>query len=198
MKIHPSDEFLEGMLLSLEDPYGKVLRHVLACSYCRSRCFYLPRKRDSAVEGRKGPDYDQAFERGRQAVLDLETTLERERDEAPGLFVELAERSTEQREVLLQDARFRTWGLTELLVERSLEVSVKDPEYGEELGLLALRAAGGLDAELYGAARIEDLRARAWAHVANACRIKSDLLGAEEAFRHAWEHLEKGTEDFLE
>jgi tetratricopeptide (TPR) repeat protein len=198
LKIHPSDEFLEGMLLSLEDAYGKVLRHVLGCSYCRSRCFYLPRQVDSAVERRQGLDYDQAFERGRQAVLDLETCLQRERDEAPGLFVELTDRPVEQREILLQDARFRTWGLTELLVERSLEVSLKDPGYSEELGLLALRAADGLDAGLYGAARIEDLRARAWVHVANACRIKSALQGAEEAFRHAWEYLEKGTGDFLE
>jgi hypothetical protein len=38
-----------------------------------------------------GPDYDRAFERGRHAVLDLETVLVRERDEAPGLFVELTD-----------------------------------------------------------------------------------------------------------
>ncbi len=199
MKIHPTEELLEGMLLSLEDLYEQTLRHVLVCQDCRARCAYLPRRRGSAVErAGTGPDYDRAFERGRQAVLDLETSLERERDEAPGLFVELTDRSAEQREVLLQDARFHTWGLTELMVERSLEVSVKDPGYSEELGLLALRAADGLDAGLYGVARIEDLRSRAWAHVANACRIKSDLQGAEEAFRHAWEHLEKGTGDFLE
>jgi tetratricopeptide (TPR) repeat protein len=199
LKIHPTEELLEGMLLSLEGLYEQTLRHVLTCRDCRARCAYLPRSRGSAGERTvEGPDYGRAFDRGRDAVLDLETGLVQERDEAPGLFVELSDRSAEQREILLQDARFRTWGLTELLVERSLEVSVKDPGYGEELGLLALRAADGLDAGRYGAARIEDLRVRAWAHVANACRIKSDLQGAEEAFRHAWEHLEKGTGDFLE
>lgn len=199
MKIHPSEELLAGMLLSVEGLYEETLRHVLVCRDCRARCAYLPRRGGSAAERTgTGPDYDRAFERGRQAVLDLETALERERDEAPGLFVALTDRPLEEREILLQDARFRTWGLTELLVERSLEVSTRDPGYGEELGLLALRAADGLGVERYGAARIEDLRARAWAHAANACRIKSDLQGAEEAFQHAWGHLEKGTGDFLD
>ena len=131
MKIHPSEELLEGMLLSLEGLHEQTLRHVLTCKDCRARCAYLPRRRGSVMEGTgPGPDYERAFERGRHAVLDLETVLVRERDEAPGLFVELTDRSAEQREVLLQDARFRTWGLTELLVERPVVVRTRDRPLG--------------------------------------------------------------------
>jgi tetratricopeptide (TPR) repeat protein len=125
--------------------------------------------------------------------------LASERDEAPGLFAELMERSDEQREILFRNSqRFRTWGLLELTVERSLKRSIQDPECGEELGRLALRIADLLDKERYGADQLEDLRARAWAYVGNARRIRSDLQGAEEAFRQALAHLERGTGDFFE
>ena len=40
------------------------------------------------------------------------------------------------RDLLLRDSpRFQTWGVFELLVERSLEVSIQDPAFGEHLGL---------------------------------------------------------------
>jgi tetratricopeptide (TPR) repeat protein len=91
--------------------------------------------------------------------------------------------------LLRNHRRFQTWGLLELLVERSQE---------EELGRLALLLADSLDAAYYGAERIEDLRARVWGHIANYRRTISDLRGAEEAFAMAFVHLQEGTEDVME
>lgn len=143
--------------------------------------------------------YDQVFERSQSFVSRWIHLLQREREEAPALFHELLGRTGEQREMLLRNSRrFRTWGLLELLADRSLETSIEDPRRGEELGRLALRVADLLDGHRYGAGRLQDLRARAWSHIGNALRIRSDLQAAETAFQRGWRHLELGTGDLFE
>jgi tetratricopeptide (TPR) repeat protein len=191
---------LEELILALGSGRGGVFRHVLGCSWCRSRYHYLPRPEDAPDEPEGGglSLYGATFDRAREEARGWSAALDRERGAAPDLFVELLESPAEAREALLLQERFQTWGVFELLVERSWEVTIPDAAHAEELGLLALHLAGRLDAERYGAALIEDLRARAWAYVANACRSRSDLAGAEEAFGKAREHLGKGTGDRLE
>jgi tetratricopeptide (TPR) repeat protein len=144
-------------------------------------------------------DYDGAFERSWTVAAQWLRTLSRERAAAPDLFAELAEHADEQRELLLRNGRrFHTWGLCELLIEQSLTTSLQNPVEGEELGLLALRLIDLLPSERYRAESLEDGRARAWAHVANARRIRSDLDGAERAFRAAWGRFEAGSRDLFE
>jgi tetratricopeptide (TPR) repeat protein len=201
VKIHPSEEALEDLLLSLDSERRITLEHLIGCPYCRSKMYFLPRPERPPLEGevRFGvPNYDRVLTETGRAVESFERALKEERRAAPGLYVELTEAPAEQREGLAVDPRFQTWGVAELLVERSLEVSPRDPAHGEKLGLLALALMNHLDASRYGTERIEDLRAQSWAHVANACRLRSDLLGAEEAFGRAASHLEKGTGDSLE
>ena len=187
--------------MDVADP--RVLRHLGGCSRCRSRLVDSPRLYDPApvvpFRRSRSVSYDAAFERSLSVVARRLHLLARERDEAPGLFAELMERTDEQREILLRNSqRFRTWGLLELAVERSLERSIQDAERGEEMGRLALRIADLLDDDCYGADQLEDLRARAWAYVGNARRIRSDFQGAEEAFRQALSHLQRGTGDLFE
>ncbi|HEY0514072.1 MAG TPA: tetratricopeptide repeat protein, partial [Thermoanaerobaculia bacterium] len=203
LKIHPNDQFLEEFLLSLGADQLAMARHLAACSYCRSRTFYLPRELRRDAEAAAGPGeatgYEAALSETRRSLSEWEAILEKERDDAPGLYVELLEQPAEDRDLLLRDVpRFQTWGLFELLVERSLEASLQDPDFGEHLGLLALRLADHLDRERYGAERIADLRARAWAFVGNACRLRFDFQGADEAFGRAYQQLQKGTRDGLE
>jgi tetratricopeptide (TPR) repeat protein len=95
-------------------------------------------------------------------------------------------------------SRVNTDGFLELMVERSLAVSLQDPRRGEEWGRLALRVADSLDAGSYGAERLEDLRARTLAYVGNARRIQSDLKDADRTFRQALVHLRRGTGALLE
>jgi tetratricopeptide (TPR) repeat protein len=181
----------------------RVLRHLSGCVRCRSRLVDSPRLHDPApvipFRPARSGSYDAAFERSLSFVARRIHLLERERDAAPGLFAELMERTEEQREILLRNSqRFRTWGLLELAVERSLERSIQDAERGEELGRLALRISDLLDDARYGADQLEDLRGRAWAYIGNARRIRSDFRGAEEAFQQALSHLQRGTGDLFE
>jgi tetratricopeptide (TPR) repeat protein len=203
LKIHPNETTLEEFLLSLDGARREVLWHLLWCPTCRARLFYLPRQSGPVAEVLPGsgaePRYRRAVEEGLRLGLERADVLERERSEALGLFVELMEQPAERREVLLgSSGRFHTWGVFELLVERSLEAAPRDPAWAEELGLLALRLAERLDAGRYTAALIADLRARAWAHVGNACRVRFDFAAAEDAFRHAVAILKEGTGDPLE
>ena len=196
MKIHPNDDVLEGFVLSLDDRDRSLLRHLGLCPYCRSRLHYLPRPLVQAMTG--NPESTAGAE-SRRALTEWEAILQKERDDAPGLFVELLDQPAADRDLLLRDSpRFQTWGVFELLVERSLEACIQDPAFGEHLGLLALRLSDHLDRGRYGAERIADLRARTWAFVGNACRIRSDFQGAEEAFIQAYQQLKKGTRDGLE
>ena len=203
MKIHPNDDVLEEFVLSLDGPQQSLLRHLGWCSYCRSRLYYLPRPlpvhvKDAIGNPRAG-SYETGLAENRRALSEWEAVLEQERDDAPGLFVELFEQPAGDRDLLLRDSpRFQTWGVFELLVERSLEASLQDPAFGEHLGRLALRLSDHLDRGRYGAERIADLRARAWAFVGNACRLRSDFQGAEEALGQAYQQLKKGTRDGLE
>ncbi|HEV7509912.1 MAG TPA: hypothetical protein VGS07_33880 [Thermoanaerobaculia bacterium] len=203
MKIHPHDDVLEDLLLSLDSGHLAVLRHLQWCTYCRSRLAYLPREANAeaaAAGAGEASAYEIALAETARAVADCEADLERERDAAPGLFLELLEHSSDRQEALLGEGatRFHTWGVFELLVERSLEVTIQDPAHGETLGLLSLRLSDHLDATRYGAERIADLRARAWAYIGNSRRMRFDFAAAEEAFLTAHARLKEGTKDSLE
>ncbi len=194
---------LSRLLRSLDVADPRVLQHLSGCARCRSRLVDFPGCQAPApvvaFRPARAGFYDSAFERSLSFVTQRVRLLERERAEAPGLFAELMERPDGQRELLLRNSqRFRTWGLLELAVERSLERSLQDPERGEELGRLALRIADLLDDDLYGVDQVEDLRARAWAYIGNARRIRYDLQGAEEAFQQSLFHLQRGTGDLFE
>lgn len=201
MKIHPHDDILEEFILSLDSDHLAMLRHLQWCAYCRSRLAYLPReaRAEAAAAGRIAA-YEIALEETSRTVAGCEASLEHERDEAPGLFLELLEQPAEQRETLLGAGatRFHTWGVFELLVERSLEITIQDSPQGETLGTLALRLSAHLDVARYGAQRIADLQARAWAYIGNARRRRFDFAAAEEAFQTARSILKQGTGDILE
>jgi tetratricopeptide (TPR) repeat protein len=208
LKIHPNEFVLEEFLLSLSREHLQVVEHLSRCGVCRRRFQSCLSQRSGPVARRvadllqwprKPVDYGHALDHTEEVFQDRQRLLARERLEAPGLFVELTSISPEQRSFLLQNSpRFHTWGVFELLVERSLEVGIRNPIHAEELGFLALQISESLDAHHYGVELIEDLRARAWAHIGNACRVKSDLQCADTAFTTAHSHLQKGTRDPLE
>jgi tetratricopeptide (TPR) repeat protein len=205
LKIHPNEFTLEEFLLSLSSPHLDVVEHLVGCATCRRRFQGLVRQRSLAKTAdvlpwsRRPTEYGPALAESGQVLLDRERAMARERADAPGLFVELVRYPAEQRELLMQNSsRFNTWGVFELLIERSLEVGINHPARGEELGLLALRLSEHLDAGYYGETLVEDLRARAWAYIGNTYRLRSDLQKAEEIFATAYGHLRRGTQDPLE
>ncbi|HWM94871.1 MAG TPA: tetratricopeptide repeat protein [Thermoanaerobaculia bacterium] len=201
MKIHPNNMSLEELLLSLGPDHQAILDHLTHCESCRRRVQELRARqtRSERVPGWSVDPYAEVVGRSQPEVDAHSRALARERAQAPALFVELNGYPMTQRDLIVRnDPRFRTWGLFELLVERSLEMAVRDSGYAEELGLLALRLSDQLDPLVYDARLIEDYRGRAWAHIGNARRVRSDLRGAEEAFEKADTCLRKGTQESVE
>ncbi len=208
MKIHPNNFALEELLLSLSQERLSVVDHLVQCATCRRRFSGLLRSSSGPLARKladvllwpgKSQDYGPIIDEKEKDFRSRRQLLARERAEAPGLFVQLMNVPQAQRELMLRNsASFHTWGVFELLLERSFEVGINAPSFAEELGRLALSLSEHLDAQIYGASLIEDLRARAWAFIGNALRLRSDLQGAEEAFDRAFVHLRSGTEDPLE
>lgn len=198
MKRHPTDLHLEEFLLEHGDEGRTVLFHLCECERCRQRLKSGPPRRPAGLPGSNPIPPTPPLPRDRR-TLGFAAALAQERAEAPELFVELLRRPAGDRVALVaSDPRFRTWGVLELLIERSLATATRDAEAAEALAGLALRLADRLDDGFYGPASLEDLRARAWGSLANARRVRSDLHGAEQAFSSASGHLRRGTQDPLE
>jgi tetratricopeptide (TPR) repeat protein len=197
VKTHPTDLRLEALNLDLGPEHGKVLDHLTGCARCRERAEELRRP---GIRASDMPDTPESPSGGDPDlhVFSLSLVLLQERAEAVDLLAGLLCHPPERREARVRsDPRFRTWGVVELLVARSLETATQDTEHAEELGRLALTASSLLDPRLYGAEPIEDIRARAWSYIANARRVRSDLDGAERAFDSSRKHLRRGTRDPL-
>jgi hypothetical protein len=126
-----------------------------------------------------------------------QAALDRERAEAPALCSRLLALPPEQQdERLRQDSRLHTWGVCEVLLERSLAVE-GDTAESVRLAALALTASAHLDEALHCAPVVQDLEARAWALVGESKLRAGDLPGAEEALHEAAQRLGHGTGDLL-
>lgn len=122
-----------------------------------------------------------------------------ERMAAPFLCAELLSHpSKRQVTLVLNSRRFQTWSVCEMVLDESFERRFDDPRKGLGLAKVALELASTLDTEKYGAAPVEDLKARAWAFAGNSQRILSELRTAEDSFKKAYLCLRKGTGDPLE
>lgn len=143
--------------------------------------------------------YDAALMRAEQSLKCWDTLYRRERAEAVSLVAELFSHPPERQELILRNnPRYLTWGVLERLLDQSWKTRIESLDRAEYLAQLALLVADRLDACFYGAASIEDLRARAWSYIGNACRVRSDLSGATRAFAKAFLHLRRGTREPVE
>lgn len=143
--------------------------------------------------------YDAALTRAEQRLKSWGTLFQRERADAAGLLAELLSHPPERQELILRNnPRYFTWGFLERLLGQSWEHRLESPDRAEHLARLALLIAERLDTALYGAASIEDLRARAWGYIGNARRIRTELPGATRAFACALRHLRHGTREPIE
>jgi tetratricopeptide (TPR) repeat protein len=129
-------------------------------------------------------------------LREIQAAYAKERSEAHSLIPELRKHPKERQRVMIRNhPRFQTWGVLEGLLEASRQETLGDPDCGEELALLATDVAEHLDATTYGAEGIEDLKARAWAYIGNARRVRFDLREAQEAFDRSLIHLRQGTRE---
>ncbi len=199
MKAHPRDSVLRQAL----DPSGEGVRrirlHLSRCAECRERLSGLTLSRIARHRSAKLDAYEPVLDRCLQKLALREVALRRERLEAPRLLSRFLGLPYGRQQLLFQNSsRFRTWGFFELLIEAGGAETVKDPKHAEETLQLSLMVSQHLDPSFYGKELIEDMRARAWGHIANARRVRLDLPASEAAFGAAFRHLDQGTEDPLE
>jgi len=192
MDRHPSPElffdFLDGRLSRRRN--REVVRHLLdGCPVCSA----LPASRALGFE------YAAAFDAVEQDLEERRQALARERAEAPEQLREIAVQPFYRQWIMVTDSpRFRTWGFCELLLDACREWGFQDPPRALQMARLGVEAADRLDRERYGEARVNDLRARAWAIQANAERILTDFRAAEKSFDRAERLLGEGTGEPLD
>lgn len=194
MTEHPPSELLTGFLLGRLAPAERrlVFFHLLrGCRLCREEMAPLAdamfRPGRGEVPPETDPDYDGPIGRAIARVLGWKGDRNRERSESGRKISELLGG------VLPQKESFWTWGLCEVLLERSWSLRHEDPGQMLRLAGLAAEAADRLDPEKYGVPEAFDLRARAWGEYANACRVSDDLVQAERAIGRALELRKQGT-----
>lgn len=81
----------------------------------------------------------------------------------------------------------------EVIFKVARDLRDQDPKLMVLISSLAVVVAESLDENRVEAREAKDIQAQAWAELANARRITSDLVGAEEAFREAQTRFEDGT-----
>lgn len=219
LESHPSVEEFESFLRGASVPgrsvrNTRVMRHLLAsCSLCAERLGRMgwPQERLERLLHVSGPVplemeqfgpfsnggfYKEAFakaDRTLSAFFELEPLPE----ETPEtLWAELAPLSPQERIERVSTPRFGHPQMVRFLVDRSQAIRYQDPEEMLHLAELARLAAeacspAGAGNEI----RLADLRTRAWGQSGNACRLRGNLLEAEQAFATAQQYRGKGTGD---
>jgi tetratricopeptide (TPR) repeat protein len=185
----------------------RVGRHLSTCSACRRRLRREVRNGGAILqrlhlEDQRGStlaEYDDLFERISVKTLDRFQHLQKDRSSVPQLLQEILELSDRDRLTAAQhESRFCTAAFVEGLLEAARKTWSDEPYRAESLSHLALLIADRLDRQSYSDGLVNDLKARAWAFVANARRIQSDFRGAEDAFHEAEDVLGEGSGDPLE
>jgi tetratricopeptide (TPR) repeat protein len=198
----PPRQALEGFMrgqLGAEDNLRVLLHLVPGCSRCQQITAELWWAGAGRRGGRNGAavDYGVTVDRVFDMVRRIHGGLEAERAAARRLLAGLAGLPPTELGLRLA-AEARTWGLCELLLERSRDARSGDPREAEGLARVAAEIAGEIPAEAHPAELVEDLRGRAWIAVAEARRAGADLSGADEALRTADGHLARGSGERLE
>jgi tetratricopeptide (TPR) repeat protein len=187
----------------------EVVRHLLTdCEDCRRvTSGLLP---PAAVPGEgedvrprgesRAADYQSAFERSEQAVERMRPVLAAERAAAHELMRELLALPLDRQreEVTAAGSRYHTWGCCALLLDTAREWGFQNPGRALDLARLGVEIAERLDGGVYGAARVRDMAARAWAALGGAQRIRGDFHEAEASFVRAEQRLKNGTGDLVE
>ncbi len=209
-KTHPDEKMLEkfgrGKLNRRENL--KVSWHLFNCSACRKEVERLAPEGTELLQTlfqglqpldvADNPSYERAFSFGQNTLEVRGEARDRDRARAPKLYAELTRHPVSRQRSLIQRTwRFKNYVFGEFLLEESSRNVSDDPSRAEDLAELGLVVAEQLEGSHYGPALINDLRGRAWAYLANARRVGTDLRNAEEAMGKAEEFLANGTDDVL-
>lgn len=186
---------------SLPDPHSReVVRHLLTdCEVCRQTTAGLLPPYPGRPRAGWRADYGQAFSSSLREVELRQEAWAVEQAAAPDRLRELLAQPAERHWAMVtQGTRYHSWAFCDLLLDASRELGFQDPARALDLSRIGVEIATRLSSEIYGAARVNDLVARAWGTLGNAQRIRSDFSEAENSLAKAERMLRKGTSDPLE
>jgi tetratricopeptide (TPR) repeat protein len=198
---HLRDDEIERFLAARLEPAGQrsVVRHLLAgCGVCSRRLIAGAPARllDEAGEGgRRRAARSPLRERAVAAALRQEERWRTDEKEL-ARSLELLRESPQGYDGLTarQVQSLQGRPLVEALLERSRELRYQDPRTMRWLAYNAMQAAESLRPEELGPP-LFDLRARAWASLANAYKVNYELSEAEGALARARALRERGSGD---
>ena len=115
--------------------------------------------------------------------------------EAPELWTRIAGLPYEaQAKMVEEDIDLQTWGFCRLLLKKSYEARLENPVLAVDLANLAVTISFRLG-DVYHPEWVQDMRARALAHLGNARRVLGELRSADDSFLSAESFLKQGTGD---
>lgn len=192
---HPTEAEVESLLQEKSSAStqgaAKVVRHLLReCAVCQARS-------RAHLKPSDGYNYESAFVGAERRLSAFFAEGRSYPVAADILHAELrALPETEQKERACEDQRFRNRELVEFLIEHSHAARYSNVSEMLHLAELAELVAEACTVEDTGsAAKLADLRGRAWGHFANPLRISGQLREAEEAIAIAQRYVEAGTGD---
>src|SRR5690242_1847913 len=189
MADHPPRSWMTGFIRGKLSPRRRraVLAHLSGgCKPCleeiapTARVMFRPGR--AAEPAGSGAEYDGPIDRAVSFAIGQRRELLQERQDAES---DLAEGQV--------GAGPLTWGLCEVLLEKSWSLRHEDPTGMLRLASRAREAADQLDPKAYGWEGTYDMRSRAWGEYGNACRVNDDLSSAEGAFQQALELRKSGS-----
>jgi tetratricopeptide (TPR) repeat protein len=195
---HPSPEVFHRLTRGSSPPEEtrSAVRHLLAgCEHCGRMA---QKARASREPQEPAQSYDEVFERIERKVSERLESFTRERETARHLYIELLDQEAVQGLTQVHSTRrYASLALCELLLKTARDLTLDDPAKARRATELAVQVSEQLDLELYGAPVVQDLRAIAWAYLADTGRVQADLRLSENALETAELLLEAGSGDPL-
>jgi tetratricopeptide (TPR) repeat protein len=202
MTDHPSRDALSGFLLGRLAPgeTKDVVAHLVrGCERCNEEMSPViqPMFRPGRDHGPLAPEaesaYDDAVSRACRRAAEWRRRIEEEREQAGSQIGQLLFFGRKQDGDHREEPGFWTWGLCEVLLEKSWSFRYDDPQTMLHLAELARETSDRLDSEIYGSEAVADLQARAWGELANSYRVADDLLRSEAALVQALAIRKRGS-----
>lgn len=195
-EVHPSRETLRLLVQGTAGAaeVREAVRHLLqGCASCSREIEQARRSQKLAPAS-----YDDAIQRLRRKIAEGGLEALRAPESPRALYAELlAHEAVEGLAQVHSTRRYASLALCELLLQKSRELGISDPARARKAAEIAVRVAEQLDMDLYGAPVVQDLRAVAWAYLAETRRVQAEVGLAASAMEKAEQLLEDGSGDPL-
>lgn len=198
MKVSATDP--EGLVRLLEgdlppDEKRRMIRRMLTTSRAGTGRSTVPR----LAAGPSTPADGDIEELGELRLSGRALDLLLEQSRVPGLIARLEGRTlTERQHLVRTDRELQSSAVAHRLIETCHDLLHAEMAKAEELAELAVTLSQELDARRYGSELVNDIKARAWACLAEVLRSQADLRNADDALAVAESLLGQGTGDVLD